>query len=87
MVTHVSGVNTPHTIDNIVNVGLESVMQSSGRTPVLAKQLGYGLPILQAIRASKDSVEALVVVHIGAGNGGPCLAGVERMTLQQPHPR
>ena len=54
-------------------------------TPVTSKELGNGLPILQAICPSKDGVEALVVVHIGAGDGASCLPCVQSMALQQPH--
>lgn len=62
---------------------LEKPAHKSELTPVTSKELGNGLPILQAVGPSKDSIEALVIVHIGAGNSGTCLPCVQGMTLQQ----
>lgn len=53
-------------------------------TPVAAKELGDGFPILQVVGPCKDGIEALVIVHIWAGDRAPCLACVQSMTLQQP---
>ena len=58
-------------------------MHDSKLTPVRSKELGNGLAIFEAVGTCKNSVEALVVVHIGAGNLTSCLPSVQSMSLQQ----
>ena len=50
-------------------------------TPILAKELGNSLSVLQAVRPCKDSVEALVIVNIRARQLASCLPCVESVTL------